>query len=80
VQCADIKVFRDLNEDFERDGDETFVGIFGINQHWGFDLPLNSIGNASAGCLWGARSRAIGSSWPRSSRIRATWPAGATAS
>jgi peptidoglycan hydrolase-like protein with peptidoglycan-binding domain len=53
VQCADIKVFRDLNEDFEREGDETFVGIFGINQHWGFDLPLNAVGNASAGCLVG---------------------------
>ena len=53
VQATDITVFRDLNEDFEREGDRTFVGTFGINQHWGFDLPLKSIGNASAGCLVG---------------------------
>ena len=53
VQSSDVKVYRDLNEDFERDGDKTFVGIFGINQHWGFDLPVNAVGNASAGCLVG---------------------------
>jgi len=53
VQCANIKVYRDLNEDFEREGDATFVGLFGVNQHWGFDLPLNAVGNASAGCLVG---------------------------
>ena len=53
VQACDIKVFRDLNEDFERDGDKAFVGTFGINQHWGFDLPLKALGNASAGCLVG---------------------------
>ena len=53
VQATEIKVHRDLNEDFEREGDRTFVGIFGINQHWGFDLPVNDIGNASAGCLVG---------------------------
>lgn len=53
VQASDIKVFRDLNEDFEREGDPAFVGIFGVNQHWGFDLPRNAIGHASAGCLVG---------------------------
>jgi len=53
VQACDIKVFRDMNEDFEREGDRTFVGVFGINQHWGFDLPHNAVGNASAGCLVG---------------------------
>lgn len=53
VQAADIQVCRDLNEDFQRTGDKSFTGIFGINQHWGFDLPVDDIGNASAGCLVG---------------------------
>lgn len=53
VQAKEVTVFRDLNEDFERDGDSTFTGVFGINQHWGFDLPANAVGNASAGCLVG---------------------------
>lgn len=53
VQTAPIRVFRDLNEDFERTGDAVFEGIFGINQHWGFDFPKSDIGIASAGCLVG---------------------------
>jgi hypothetical protein len=53
VQTAPIRIFRDLNEDFERTGDQMFEGIFGINQHWGFDLPKSDIGTASAGCLVG---------------------------
>ena len=53
VQVKDITVYRDLNEDFQRDGDKTFTGLFGINQHWGYDMPKNNIGNASAGCLVG---------------------------
>ena len=53
VQSLPIKVHRDLNEDFERVGDPAFEGLFGINQHWGFDLPKNDIGSASAGCLVG---------------------------
>jgi hypothetical protein len=53
VQTAPIEVFRDLNEDFERTGDQVFKGLFGINQHWGFDLPKSDIGRASAGCLVG---------------------------
>jgi hypothetical protein len=27
--------------------------LFGINQHWGYDLPRQDIGEASAGCLVG---------------------------
>ena len=27
--------------------------MFGINQHWGYDLPATDIRNASAGCLVG---------------------------
>jgi hypothetical protein len=53
VQTAPIQVFRDLNQDFERTGDQTFTGLFGVNQHWGFDLPKSDIGRASAGCLVG---------------------------
>jgi len=53
VQTAPINVSRDLNEDFQRTGDKVFTGIFGVNQHWGFDLPKSDIGRASAGCLVG---------------------------
>jgi peptidoglycan hydrolase-like protein with peptidoglycan-binding domain len=53
VQTAPIRVFRDLNRDFERTGDRLFTGLFGVNQHWGFDLPRSDIGRASAGCLVG---------------------------
>lgn len=57
VQVSPINVFRDLNKDFKRQGDVQHRGLFGINQHWGFDLPLDDIRNASAGCLVG-RTRA----------------------
>jgi peptidoglycan hydrolase-like protein with peptidoglycan-binding domain len=53
VQTESIRVFRDLNADFERTGDQVFEGMFGVNQHWGFDLPKTDIGRASAGCLVG---------------------------
>lgn len=53
VQVKDIVVYRDLNEDYERDGDPTDTGQFGINQHWGYDMARHDIGNASAGCLVG---------------------------
>jgi len=53
VQVADIVVFRDFNEDFQREGDATFTGIFGINQHCGLDVPKGDIKRASAGCLVG---------------------------
>lgn len=53
MQTLPIKVHRDLNEDFERTGDKVFEGLFGINQHAGFDLPRSDIGSASAGCLVG---------------------------
>jgi hypothetical protein len=53
VQVAPIRVHRDFNEDFERTNDETSEGLFGINQHWGYDLPKSDIGKASAGCLIG---------------------------
>jgi hypothetical protein len=53
VQNKDIRVFRDLNEDFEREGDAADTGLFFVNQHCGFDLPKADIGRASAGCLVG---------------------------
>jgi hypothetical protein len=53
VQVANITVHRDLNEDFRRENDQTFTGVFGINQHCGYDLPKGDIGRASAGCLVG---------------------------
>jgi hypothetical protein len=53
VQVASITVHRDLNEDFQRENDRTFAGVFGVNQHCGYDLPKGDIGRASAGCLVG---------------------------
>jgi hypothetical protein len=53
IQAADVTVCRDLNKDWQRDGDKRFTGMFGINQHWGYDLPRNNVANASAGCLVG---------------------------
>jgi hypothetical protein len=53
VQVADVTVCRDANRDFKRDGDISDTGLYGINQHWGYDLPKNDLGNSSAGCLVG---------------------------
>lgn len=53
VQCADVTVHRDLNRDMQRTGDAPETGLFGINQHGGYDLPADDIGKASAGCLVG---------------------------
>lgn len=53
VQTAPIDIHRDLDRNFKRDNDRTFSGIFGINQHWGFDFPKTEIRKASAGCLVG---------------------------
>jgi hypothetical protein len=54
VQVNTVRVHRDLNKDFKREGDAVFEGSnFGINQHMGFDRPEDNIGPASAGCLVG---------------------------
>ncbi len=53
VQAAPVTVHRDANKDFQRPGDREDTGLFGINQHWGYDLPRNDIDTASAGCLVG---------------------------
>lgn len=54
VQTGPVRIHRDVNRDFRRDGDPDEIGAsFGINQHWGYDYPRNDIRNASAGCLVG---------------------------
>jgi hypothetical protein len=57
VQTDAITVHRDLNRDFQRWGDATLTGLFGVNQHCGYDMKKSDIGRASAGCLVG-RTRA----------------------
>ncbi len=52
-----LPVHRDFNKDFFRTGEVERLGVFGINQHWGYDLPLNNISTASAGCLVGRTRR-----------------------
>ena len=56
VQVGEVRGFRDYNQDFIRPGDREVRGYYGINQHWGYDMPPGDIGQASAGCLVG-RSR-----------------------
>jgi len=53
VQVKDVSVHRDLNKDHSRADDTVDTGLFGINQHWGYNNPKNDIGKASAGCLVG---------------------------
>lgn len=53
VQVAPVTVCRDANKDYRRVGDRQDTGLFGINQHWGYDLPRNDLGSSSAGCLVG---------------------------
>ena len=51
VQVGAIEGYRDYNQDFLRTGDQLVEGLFGVNQHWGYDLE--KVENASAGCLVG---------------------------
>ncbi|MCW5314543.1 peptidoglycan-binding protein [Nostoc sp. KVJ3] len=55
VQVAPITVYRDFDKNFQRTGDKLDTGLFLVNQHWGYDAPVNDIKNASAGCLVGRR-------------------------
>jgi hypothetical protein len=52
VQVAPVLVYRDLNQDFRREG-KPEAGLFGINQHWGYNLPKDDLGRSSAGGLVG---------------------------
>jgi hypothetical protein len=54
-QILPVSIYRDENKDFKRSGDKLFTGIFGINQHWGFDYPYNDISSTSWGSLVGRR-------------------------
>ena len=56
VQVAPVTVHRDKNKDFTRTGDKEDTGLFGINQHWAADSPVDNIGAWSAGCLVGRTS------------------------
>jgi hypothetical protein len=53
VQVREIKGYRDYNRDSFRTGDLKVEGVYGINQHWGWDAPVYDIGTTSAGCLVG---------------------------
>ena len=53
VQERFVSVYRDLNKDYQRKNDKLYTGIFGINQHWGYDKPKHNLGSSSAGCLVG---------------------------
>jgi peptidoglycan hydrolase-like protein with peptidoglycan-binding domain len=44
-----VIVCRDANQDYSRAGDKTYEGLYGINQHHGYDMA--KVGKASAGCL-----------------------------
>ncbi len=48
-----VTVHRDDDENYIRPADPADTGWFGINQHWGYDLPRGDVGSASAGCLVG---------------------------
>ena len=52
VQSDPLDIYRDTNKDFKREG-PIITGLFGIDQHKGFNQPQNDIGEASAGCLVG---------------------------
>ncbi len=56
IQTGEVRGYRDRNGDMIRSGDRQVSGYFGINHHWGYDMPPTDIGQASAGCLVG-RSR-----------------------
>lgn len=48
-----VTVYRDANEDYNREGDKTQTGYFGINQHHAYNASKDDIGTHSAGCLVG---------------------------
>ena len=52
LQAAPIPVYRDLAQHYKREGAPD-VGMFGIEQHWGYDLSKQDLGRSSAGCLVG---------------------------
>lgn len=55
IQVGLVRVHRDWNRDMMRTGDAIDEGYFGINQHWGYDHPIDDIHTAGAGCFVGRR-------------------------
>jgi Putative peptidoglycan binding domain len=54
VQVGEIEGYRDPHKTFKRDFNYPVRGSdFGVNQHWGYDLSHDDMGNSSAGCLVG---------------------------
>lgn len=53
IQVGPVTVFRDANKDYIRTGDRQDTGLFGINQHGGYDYPFSNINDAGAGCQVG---------------------------
>ena len=53
VQVQPLPVTRDANRDFRRNGDERQRGLYGMDQHGGFDAPGDEVGGIGAGCLVG---------------------------
>lgn len=53
VQEVSVKIYRDKNKDFKREGDLLDTNNDGFNQHHGYDQSEENIGAASAGCLVG---------------------------
>jgi hypothetical protein len=51
VQVAELPVHRDSNKDGKRNDGAVDTGLFGINQHKGFNAAVDNIGQSSAGCL-----------------------------
>ena len=54
---GEVTVCRDFNKDFERTGDRRYPGSFGINQHWGYDLP--EVGNERAQAASSDRAKRV---------------------
>ncbi|NEP03282.1 MAG: hypothetical protein F6K58_32520, partial [Symploca sp. SIO2E9] len=53
IQKRSITVYRDKNKNGKIDNTNYEIGMFHINQHWGYDYPQDNIGKGSAGCLAG---------------------------
>src|SRR5262249_39563736 len=54
VQAGEIEGYRDAENRMARDFRHPVRGSgFGVNQHWGYDLPRDELRNSSAGCLVG---------------------------
>lgn len=53
IQCGTISGYRDSQQTYKRYGQLYSGSDFAVDQHWGYDYGLDSVQNASAGCLVG---------------------------